>query len=115
VIGAYAGDANGTGSGSAYHYDFTLGPVSIDNLLQVAKMPPDNHPNPFNPSTTISYSVAADRHVSLVIYNIFGQRVRRLVNRVQSAGHHIIVALTIWDVQWPAGPISIGSLRRNGH
>ena len=52
-----------------------------------------NYPNPFNPSTTISYSLGRDAEVSLDIYNVRGQLVRRLVREAQSAGNHSIV----WD------------------
>jgi hypothetical protein len=45
-----------------------------------------NHPNPFNPSTSISYSLADDGFVSLKIYNTLGQEVATLVNEYQVAG-----------------------------
>jgi hypothetical protein len=45
-----------------------------------------NHPNPFNPSTSISYSLAKDGFVSLKIYNTLGQEVATLVNEYQVAG-----------------------------
>jgi hypothetical protein len=43
-----------------------------------------NHPNPFNPTTTIEYSIARRGHVSLKVYNVAGQLVRTLVDEVQS-------------------------------
>ncbi len=42
-----------------------------------------NHPNPFNPTTTIRYSIARPGHVSLRIYNVAGQLVKTLVNEKQ--------------------------------
>ncbi|HEX7078429.1 MAG TPA: cell surface protein SprA [Candidatus Eisenbacteria bacterium] len=45
-----------------------------------------NHPNPFNPSTTISYSLPAEMRVRLVIFDVQGRFVRELVNRAQIAG-----------------------------
>jgi hypothetical protein len=54
-----------------------------------------NYPNPFNPATTIRYSIAERSHVTLVIYNAEGERVRMLVDEVQSpdaAG-----AAVVWD------------------
>ncbi|MFQ5570328.1 MAG: DUF5666 domain-containing protein, partial [Rhodothermales bacterium] len=51
-----------------------------------------NYPNPFNPSTTITFEIlnvqAGDRHVSLSIYNVLGQRVQTLVQGILPAGVH---------------------------
>jgi len=47
-----------------------------------------NFPNPFNPSTIISYDLPKSGLVTLKIYNILGQQVRLLVNESQNAGTH---------------------------
>jgi hypothetical protein len=52
-----------------------------------------NFPNPFNPSTTIMYSLKDPGHVTLSIYNVLGQNVRTLVDEYQNAGSYT----TIWD------------------
>jgi hypothetical protein len=44
----------------------------------------NNFPNPFNPTTTITYSIKERAHVSLKVYNAAGQLVRTLVDAVQS-------------------------------
>lgn len=67
-------------------------PTSSDNNTvntMVNQLGP-NHPNPFNPSTTINYSIAEDSFVSLDIYNIKGQLIRTLVAQTQPAGQHSV-------------------------
>ena len=50
-----------------------------------------NYPNPFNPSTTISYSVKDPSPVKLVIYNVKGQKVKTLIDNNQTNGNYKIV------------------------
>ncbi len=52
-----------------------------------------NYPNPFNPTTTIAYSIAKQMHVAIDIYNIKGQLVKSLVNQIVQPGNHTIE----WD------------------
>ncbi len=54
-------------------------PVGIDPVAFENRLDP-NYPNPFNPTTTIKYSVAERGQVTLKIYNAAGQLVRTLVN-----------------------------------
>jgi len=50
-----------------------------------------NHPNPFNPSTTIRYVLSADAKVSVKVYNMLGQEVATLFNGTQKAGEQSVV------------------------
>ena len=50
-----------------------------------------NHPNPFNPETSIQFMLAKDESVELNIYNIKGQKVATLVDQNLEAGNHSIV------------------------
>ena len=50
-----------------------------------------NYPNPFNPQTTISFSLKDNIPVSLEIYNLKGQKVKTLVNESKAPGHYQIV------------------------
>ena len=48
------------------------------------------YPNPFNPTTTIGYSVPQDTHITLSIYNGSGQLVSVLKDEYQQAGNHTV-------------------------
>ena len=52
-----------------------------------------NFPNPWNPSTTISYALPEAAEVRLAIYSILGQQVRELVHAYQGSGHYQVE----WD------------------
>jgi len=47
-----------------------------------------SYPNPFNPSTTISYTLPAPANTVVELFNIKGQKVSTLVNEYQSSGLH---------------------------
>ena len=53
----------------------------------------DAFPNPFNPLTTISYDLLKSTHVNILIYDIVGRIVKRLVNKKEDEGRKSIV----WD------------------
>ena len=60
----------------------------------------DNYPNPFNPSTTIQFSLPKASFVILNIYNSLGQEVARLVTQQMNAG--------IYKTEWNAIGFSSG-------
>lgn len=49
-----------------------------------------NHPNPFNPSTNISFSIPVESNVRITLFNMLGQEVAQLVNSDFQAGNHKI-------------------------
>jgi hypothetical protein len=49
-----------------------------------------NFPNPFNPSTIISFSIPVQEKVSLKVYNILGMEVSTLLNEVRTSGNYSI-------------------------
>ncbi|HOH98087.1 MAG TPA: DUF2341 domain-containing protein [Candidatus Cloacimonadota bacterium] len=85
-------DYDGT---SVYH-----GPVNV--VLDVPESVPTVpivagiqkvYPNPFNPSTTISYGVKNNELVKIEIFNAKGQKIRELINGLKQAGNY----KAIWD------------------
>ena len=75
--------------------DILENPQGVENISGV---PTDfklyqNHPNPFNPETTIRFSLPKKNQVELTIYNILGQKIRNLIYHNYPAGEHIVK----WD------------------
>ncbi len=54
----------------------------------------NNHPNPFNPLTSITYGIPINTSVSLKIYSLLGTEILTLVNEVKALGEY--------SVQWDA-------------
>ena len=52
-----------------------------------------NYPNPFNLSTAIGFSLPEAGLVDLVIFNVMGRKVRKLLSKHMAPGIHSIV----WD------------------
>ena len=68
--------------------------------LPVANSLNQNYPNPFNPETTIPYALSSDAIVSLTIYNIAGQVVRKLIDgEALAAGQY----QALWDGRSESG------------
>jgi hypothetical protein len=66
-------------------------PVSETDIPSITNL--SCYPNPFNPLTTISYSLATDSYIKLNIHNTKGQIVKQLLNTYQQMGDHSIT----WD------------------
>ena len=49
-----------------------------------------NHPNPFNPTTKINFSIPKQSKVSIHVFNSLGQEMAELVNKDFSAGNHSV-------------------------
>jgi FlgD Ig-like domain len=80
--------------------------VSNDNsLIQPGSILYQNHPNPFNPSTTIAFSIQNDSKIDLSIFNIKGQKIKSLAQNDFAKGSHSI----IWNGDDDSGkPVSSG-------
>jgi photosystem II stability/assembly factor-like uncharacterized protein len=62
--------------------------VSDDEDLPKTFILHQNFPNPFNPSTVISYSLPKAANTKITIYNILGQKLTELVNKYEQAGNY---------------------------
>ena len=78
----FAVDVNGSRAELATTNAVAGGAVASEYALH------GNYPNPFNPSTTISYSLANAGNVNLMVYDLTGRVVATLVNESQEAGNH---------------------------
>ena len=70
-----------------------------NNVSQVCFNLIGNYPNPFNPTTTIQFTLKEDSDVSIKIYNIKGAVVRTLIDGEMKAAYHEVV----WDGKDNAG------------
>ena len=61
--------------------------VSLEDRFPATCLLEQNYRDPFNPTTTISYHVASESRVKLVVYNILGEIVGVIVDGEQSAGY----------------------------
>jgi len=70
---------------------FTLTDVEIKKgfIPNEIKLYP-NYPNPFNPSTIISFSIQADQFVTLKVFNVIGEEMATLINENLTRGTHNI-------------------------
>ncbi|HOD53848.1 MAG TPA: FlgD immunoglobulin-like domain containing protein, partial [Candidatus Cloacimonadota bacterium] len=64
--------------------DDVVEPVFINELRT-------NYPNPFNPTTTIEFSLKENQNVSLEVFNIKGQKVKTLAKGMMEKGRHTII------------------------
>jgi hypothetical protein len=63
-----------------------------ENIINKKKSLLSNYPNPFNPSTTISYTLSESGFVDLSIYNTKAQKIKSLVNEFKTKG--------VWNIEW---------------
>ncbi len=83
------------GNGTIYwdNFYFYSNPVGIDNRSETLPLGfalEQNFPNPFNPSTTIRFSMKHADHVVLKIFNIAGQEVATLLDGKSNSGNHAV-------------------------
>ncbi|MCF7858956.1 MAG: T9SS type A sorting domain-containing protein, partial [Candidatus Cloacimonetes bacterium] len=83
-------------------WSVTVEPLSESGeIIPIANALFQNHPNPFNPMTTIRYSLIEAGKVTINIYNIKGELIKTLINGNYQAGDHQV----IWDGRDDSGRI----------
>jgi len=63
--------------------------VSIDTPVEFSIS--QNFPNPFNPTTTINFSIPSNSNVTIQVYDILGRHVKTLVSGKYSAGNYNVM------------------------
>jgi len=79
--------------------EFTDVTEEVNNMPQGFTLS-QNFPNPFNPSTTIKFSLPKATHVTLSIYNSLGQEVSKLISKDMNAG--------VYTTEWNATSFASG-------
>jgi parallel beta-helix repeat protein len=86
-------------------WDSSLINDADDSTIQLSEINLSNFPNPFNPTTTIEFSIQNDSQIELSIFNIKGQKIITLANNEFIKGNHSL----IWN-----GDDSFGNLVSSG-
>jgi hypothetical protein len=104
----------GAGNGDVWllSFDAETGiSIEIDNIKPTNLYFSQSYPNPFNASTTISYSLPEQSDVRIEIYNILGEKVAVLFEGSRKAGHHTVT----WQaINNPSG-VYFARLQARGH
>ena len=66
-----------------------------DKKLTIQQLPSEfvlsqNHPNPFNPSTTINYQLPENSYVNIKVFDMIGREVATLVDEYKTVGYHTV-------------------------
>ena len=80
--------------------DVTFSSFDIDTTPQATELK-SSYPNPFNPSTTVNYTLSDEGAVNVVVYDAIGRQVAELVNGVQAPG--------VYSINWDASNHASGA------
>lgn len=68
------------------YIQFTITDVEVEKVIPAEIKIYPNYPNPFNPSTTISFSMPSSENVKIKVYSLLGEEIAEIVNQLFSAG-----------------------------
>ncbi len=95
----------GGSSANPHSYLYAIAADSTTNVVENSDINSfrlfGNYPNPFNPSTNITYQVGAEVHVLLKVFDVLGREVATLVNEEKSPGSY--------SVRWDAATVGSGT------
>jgi len=72
--------------------------MELQQPSELALLP--NYPNPFNPWTTIPFTLVNDAHINIRVYNLRGETVATLLSGKLAPGYH--------ETRWNASDVSSG-------
>ncbi|MBN1291549.1 MAG: T9SS type A sorting domain-containing protein [Candidatus Latescibacteria bacterium] len=78
----------------------TSSPVAVEEKAPAGFTVAQNTPNPFNPTTTINFSLVEDGNVTIDVFNVAGQKIDTIADGFMNAGNH--------SVTWDASAFSAG-------
>jgi hypothetical protein len=97
----YGGFSHLNGDNMSQRYIFWKGTIVKGNNLHTSFNLYQNFPNPFNPVTTIKYDLPKNSNVTIIVYDLIGREVSRLVNNeFKNAGRY--------EINWNANNFASG-------
>jgi len=82
---------DGAGDFMSTTFDVNVGLTSVEEEAIPTEFALfQNYPNPFNPTTNIKFALPKESNVTMRIYNVLGEEVSTLINKVMPAGFHTV-------------------------
>ncbi len=86
--------------GFSYRFNISITDVGENPSNPTVYKLYDNYPNPFNPSTTLKYSLSETSFTSIKIYDGIGNEVAVIVNEMKTAGTHQAIFTADGFIKW---------------
>jgi len=89
IVGSF-GDHNNTGAIWVFIDTTSVTAVNENPIAPYNYQLFPNYPNPFNPATKITYSIPKETHVSVIVYDLLGREVTRLIQETKLRGEYSV-------------------------